>query len=231
MSRDHSQLRLALVGVVLLSVGGAALTGGVAAQTDSPTVRVTSATVEPGERATVDVVLTAAPDGLAGYAVDLVVEGDGVAITGASYPDAFGLSSTPAVADDGSRVTLEAADIGERIEPGATDVVLATVELRGDTAGEATLVLEPRQFDADGGASMSPAADAGTVTVGDGDTAGSAAAAGTSDVEVDDSTDAASTDSDAAETTSTSFALPAGGIALTALALVLVAVFAARRRR
>lgn len=233
MTRTTTDLvRLAAVGAVVIALCASALTGAAAAQPDTPTITVSSTTVQPGETATVDVVLTSAPEGVAGYAVDLSVKGDGTVITGASYPDAFGLTSEPVIGDDGKTVTLEAADLSENVQPGAAEVVLATVELSGERVGETTLSLAPVQFDTDGGGSMSPASESGTVTV---------AADGDAEPNADAGTSAAAADSDGGdagqradadrETTSTTFALPAGGIALTALALTLVAAFVARRRQ
>jgi hypothetical protein len=235
MTRTTTDLvRLAAVGAVVLALCASALTGAAAAQSDSPMITVSSTTVQPGETATVDVVLTSAPEGLAGYAVDLSVEGDGTAITGASYPDTFGLTSEPVIGDDGKTVTLEAADLSENVQPGASEVVLATVELSGERVGETTLSLAPVQFDTDGGGSMSPASDAGTVTVAaDGgveSNADTGAGAATADSDGGDAVQRSDADADR-ETTSTTFALPAGGIALTALALTLVVAFVARRRR
>jgi hypothetical protein len=235
-------IRTAVVAAVVVALAAGALTGAVTAQTDQPTITVSDATVEPGDSATVDIVLTSAPDGLAGYALELTVEGDGAAVEGASYPDAFGLTSQPKIADDGTSVTLEAADLGENVQPGATEVVLATVELNGEAAGEAGLSVDVVQFDTDGGGQMSPTTEAGTVTVGGGADAETEASdasesAASSDDDADDATDdtdaAASSDGDAGdgdETTSTAFALPAGGLVLTALALAFVVAFVARRR-
>lgn len=234
MPHDTDLVRLAVLGAVLLTFGASVLTGAAVAQTDSddPTIRVSSATVSPDETATVDVILTSAHEGLAGYAVDLSVEGDGATITGASYPDTFGLTSEPAVADDGTSVRLEAADLGENVQPGASAVVLATVELDGESVGETTLAVEPLQFDTDGGGSMTPTSEAGTVTVSADGSVDTAAAATESSIDAESGAAAtASTGESAAETTSTAFALPAGGIALTALALTLVVAFAVRRRR
>jgi hypothetical protein len=237
MPRETDRFRIAVVGVLALALGASALTGAAAAQTDSPTIRVESATVQPGETATVDIVLTSAPNGLAGYAIDLSVGNSNALIEGANYPDTFGLTSEPAVSEDGSSVTLEAADLGEQIQPGATDVVLATVEVSSGMSGDITLSVEPLQFDADGGDSVNPASESGTVTVTAGeDTASTddgAAADSSADRSATPASDANGADADAdagTGTTSTEFAFPAGGIVLTALALTLVAGFAARRR-
>ncbi|WP_152040740.1 hypothetical protein [Salinigranum salinum] len=235
-------IRTAVVAAIVVALAAGALTGAVTAQTDQPTITVSDVTVEPGDSATVDVVLTSAPDGLAGYALELTVEGDGAAVEGASYPDVFGLTSQPEIADDGTSVTLEAADLGENVQPGAAGVVLATVELNGEAAGEAGLSVEPLQFDTDGGGTMNPATEAGTVTVGGdadaeteaSDASGSAASSGDGEDDATDDTDAAASsagDAGGDETTSTAFALPAGGLVLTALALAFVVAFVARRRR
>lgn len=235
MPRETDRFRIAVVGVLALALGASALTGAAAAQTDSPTIRVESATVQPGETATVDIVLTSAPNGLAGYAIDLSVGNSNALIEGANYPDTFGLTSEPAVSEDGSSVTLEAADLGEQVQPGATDVVLATVEVSSGMSGDITLSVEPLQFDADGGDAVNPASESGTVTVTAGEDTASTDDGADADSSADSSTAPAS-DTDDAEadagtgTTSTEFAFPAGGIVLTALALTLVAAFAARRR-
>jgi hypothetical protein len=232
-------VRTAVVAAVVVALAAGALTGAVTAQTDQPTITVSDATVEPGDSATVDVVLTSAPDGLAGYALELTVEGDGAAVEGASYPDAFGLTSQPEIADDGTSVTLEAADLGGNIQSGAAEVVLATVELTGETAGEAGLAVEIVQFDTDGGGQMSPQTQSGTVTVsadGENDAAGTSSdddagsGADAADTDADAEPEADASDGDSAETTSTDFALPAGGLVLTVLALALVVTFVARRR-
>lgn len=233
-------VRTAVVAAVVVALAAGAPTGAVTAQTDQPTITVSDATVEPGGSATVDVVLTSAPDGLAGYALELTVEGDGAAVEGASYPDAFGLTSQPEIAGDGTSVTLEAADLGENVQPGATEVVLATVELSAETAGEAGLSVGIVQFDTDDGGRMSPSTESGTVTVAadtDSDAAGASsdgdtgAGADAVDADSDAETGADASDGDGAETTSTSFGLPAGGLVLTAFALALVVAFVARRRR
>lgn len=158
--------RTVAVVVALAVIALSTATGAVTAQSDRPAVVVTDATATTGDTTTVGVVLTTAPDGLAGYYLDVTVETAGAArIESASYPDRFGLTTDPQVSDDGATVTLEAADMEGAIEPGATDVTLATVELTGAAAGETELTVRPRQFDADTGAAFQPATQAGTVTV------------------------------------------------------------------
>jgi hypothetical protein len=239
LSTHRPHVRTVLVAAALLVLGLSAFAGATAAQAE-PTVRVADAELTPGGTATADVVLTSAPDGLAGFAVEVSVGGDVAEIEGASYPDTFGLTSEPTFSDDRTRVTLEAADLNEQIQAGDSDVVLATVELSGLSNGDARLAVEPIQFDTDGGGTMSPATEAGTVTVSadadmETETSVTESAASSGEGAGADDTDAATSSAGDAgggdETTSTAFALPAGGIVLTALALTLVVAFVARRRR
>ncbi|QLC33520.1 hypothetical protein EFA46_004670 [Halarchaeum sp. CBA1220] len=227
-SSDLDPVRVALVGAFVVALLAAALVGpsgaasssGAAADASAtPTVRVANAELAANGTATADVVLTEAPEGLAGFALDVRVAGDAARISNASYPDTFGLTTDPAIGDDGRRVTVEAADLRERVQPGASDVVLATVELSGVAPGAANLSVEPRQFDADGGAAVEPATDAGTVTV--------------RDPEADGGSSASTADARASAPADTSVPLltPAVGGALVAGSVALLAVFALVRRR
>jgi hypothetical protein len=217
-------LAVALTALALL--GAVAAAGTATAQSDDPTVRVVGNEVTPDGTATVGVVLTTAPDGLSGYYLDVSIADPGVArIESASYPDRFGLTTTPAVSDGGATVTLEAADMEGAIEPGATDVTLATIRIAGVETGETALSVDPRQFDADDGSAFEPATGAGTVTVGDGD--GDASTDDTAANDADgtaDGTDAG--DADEAAETAGSGPFPA---ALAVLALFAAGLLLARR--
>lgn len=172
----------ALVGTALV---GSALAGTAAAQPDGPTVRITDATTAPDGTTTVDVVLTDAADGLAGYYLEFAVADGAVGeIRAAGYPEAFALTSDPVIGADNRTVRLEAADIEDAVEPGASRVTLATVKLAGVTPGETDLSVEPLQFDADDGAAMQPATRPGRLVVsgdGSGDAAPGSADGGDAD--------------------------------------------------
>jgi hypothetical protein len=163
MTRHTDPARAALALVVLALVCAASTT--VAAQGDQPTVSVENATVAADGTATVDVVLTSAPNGLAGYLLELSVEGDAARIESVSYAEQFGVTTEPSIGAEDRTATLEAADLEGNVQAGATDVTLATVAIVGAGAGEATLAVEPVQFDADGGAAFEPASRSGTLTV------------------------------------------------------------------
>ena len=158
-------LAVALAALALLGAGASIA----AAQPGEPAVSVTDAELDTSDTATVDVVLTSAPNGLAGYNLELSVDDPDVArIEAASYPDRFDLTTDPAIDEAGETVSLEAADMGSTIGAGATDVTLATVEIAGDAPGEVELSVEPRQVDADDGDRIQPAARSGTLIVTDG---------------------------------------------------------------
>ncbi|MEF8861548.1 MAG: cell surface protein [Haloarculaceae archaeon] len=220
----------ALLAAVVLA-GTVVGTGAVAAQ-DGPTVRVTDASLDPGGTTTMRIVLTSAPDGLAGYELVLSVsDGDVAAITGANYTDAFGLTTEPVVSDDGRTLRLEAADVGGNVEAGATDVTLATVELRGESAGRAGLEVRPVQFDADGGAVMNVSVASGSVVVGEPEpTATSTGESGATDGSASSSDADVATATPTNTTTSGQGGLPLAGLGVAAVALALVGVLLGRRR-
>ena len=227
---------LALAGPLALGA-----VGGVAAQ-DGPTVRVTDTGVDPGGTATARVVLSSAPDGLAGYELVVSVGAGSVAtLAGADYPDGFGLTTEPETSDDGRTIRLEAADVGGNVGADATDVTLATVELRGVSTGEVALEIRPIQFDADGGAPMDVGVAAGTAVVGEptptaqvtdeptptpttepGGADGSASARGGGPATADTAT--------TTNTTSGQGSLPLAGVGAAALALVVAGALLVRRR-
>lgn len=174
--------------------------GAATAQTDQPTINVSSATTTVDGTTTVNVVLTEAPNGLSGYYLDVTVGDTDIArITAASYPDRFGLTTDPALDADGRTVTLEAADMEGTVAPGATNVTLATVEVASSATGEIELTVEPRQFDTDDGDRLRPDTRGGVLTVGDGTESGGGEDNGEDGSAADSSTDGTDAGSDTQE--------------------------------
>jgi|GEM_PF-2390592 len=202
-----------LVGAVcatLVIFGAVGSVGAATATSDHPTVRLTDG------NATVGVVLTSAPDGLAGYCFDLSVDSpDEGRIVDASYPAKFGLTSAPEYSDGGERVTLEAVDLHDAVQPGATGIRLATVTVENADPDALDLAVEPRQFDADDGSGIEPDLDDGNGEstdseegggpAGEESNGGSAGAgssdSASSDTTVDDSGDGDGGDTGGRETT------------------------------
>jgi len=164
---------LAVALVVLALLGAVAAAGTATAQGAQPTVVVTDGTVSTDGTTTVGVVLMSAPNGLSGYYLDVSVESpETAAIESARYPDRFGLTSDPTIGTGGATITLEAADVEGALNPGATNVTLATVTIAGTSPGEVVVTVRPRQFDDDSGNVFTPTTHPGAVTVSESGTAG-----------------------------------------------------------
>jgi len=127
-------------------------------------VEVDSGRLGDGGTTTATVTVDEAPNGIAGFRLDVGVDDPSVVeVTGGSYPKSFGLVEDPQVADDGSSVTLKASDTDSAIEPGATDVVLATVEMASAGDGTTDLTATVQALDADGGAAIDPIVETGQI--------------------------------------------------------------------
>lgn len=157
--RQALTLAVALVVcVVALPAGaGAATVADVDASAAAGSARDATAATNVTTTTTIRIALEEAPDGLAGYELALELPGGGT-VTNASYPDAFGLTTDPRIGDDGRSVRIEAADLGDEVPPGTTDVTLARLTVSGLAADAATLRLADAQVDADGGEKIDPAA-------------------------------------------------------------------------
>lgn len=200
-----------------------------------PALIASDVAVAPGEQATLELALSAVPDGLSGYQLTLELSPDARAsVVDASYPEAFGHTSTPAVGPASQSVTLEAVDLHDAVSAGDGDVTLATVDVRGEDAGETTASVTELQADADGGARIDPPLESGTIQVGadapaeSGGSPASSAAAGDGDA-----VDAGAADdgeSDDASTRSRSLA-PANLAVVVAVALAMLLTVVITRRR
>ncbi|AUG47259.1 cell surface protein [Haloarcula taiwanensis] len=225
---------LALVALVCLAGAVPALAAG----QSTPTISIETDSVPAGETMAAPVVLTSAPNGLAGYQLELTVDDPAVAqFENASYPASLGLTTEPVISSDGGTITLEAADLDGQIEPGASDVTLATVQLAGVDGGETQLTVTSSQIDADGGGAVEPTTAPTALAVSPGATTETVAGM----------TDASSPDSEStagsASTPSTAGTTAPGGeqsttgangslpIALVLASLAAVAALAARTSR
>lgn len=137
------------------------------AAANETTLTVGDATIEPHANDTVRLSLDRVPEGLAGFEVTLAFEANATgAFTGARYPEDYQPTTDPAVGESGRTITLEAADLGNAVTPGATNVTLAYVSVTGSENGTAELTATDLQVDADGGNKVQPVVEAGTLSVG-----------------------------------------------------------------
>lgn len=158
--RAHASTAVVVAVLVTAVLAGAVGTTGGAATPDGgdsagPTVHVGNATVSPGGTATVPVVLSSAPDGLAGYRLRVsLADGDVADIDGVTYPSDGQLTATPDPTAGSDAVRVKAVDLADEIRPGATDVHLASIRVRGLQPGNASLTVEPVRFDSDSGSNV-----------------------------------------------------------------------------
>ena len=93
-------------------------------------------------------------EGLAGYEFTVTLPEDEVGqVTSVVYPSWGLLNNTTALPSP--HVKLSAVDLAQQVEPGATSVLLATITVKGTTAGSTPINLDDVELDADGGNMLS----------------------------------------------------------------------------
>jgi len=109
--------------------------------------------------------LDSAPQGLAGYKMNVTLQTSGIAeLIDVTFPAAFSWhTSTPLPSQE---VKVTGVDIPPSVGPGATNITLCTVVLRGVSSGSSTIGLTIGELTDDNGAAVNPTIHPGTVTVG-----------------------------------------------------------------
>jgi|GEM_PF-1180081 len=120
-----------------------------------------------GATTEIDIMLDTAPDGLSGYNMTISLSDPGIAeILSVEFPTwapegLYANSTLPA-----DTVWLKAADLLQQVDPGATNVLLATLTIRGDAEGSCTIDAVVTKMDPDGaGDPINPSVDPGSLTV------------------------------------------------------------------
>jgi hypothetical protein len=120
--------------------------------------------LQQGSTTPITLTLDSAPDGLAGYRMNISLSNPASArITGVSYPSWAVISNTTGV--PGSAVRISGVDLGKNVEKGAASVPLATITLQALGAGTCRIITSDSRFDADGGAITLAVPTEATVTV------------------------------------------------------------------
>ncbi|WP_169315620.1 malectin domain-containing carbohydrate-binding protein [Halogranum rubrum] len=142
----QSLKKLAVVVMAVLLVVSAGASGVALAASTQIAITPASQSVSPGSTTTVDVVATAASEGVGSYEFTVSVDDTNVAtiteIDLAGNPSTS-VSST-SVASDGSSAS---AAVGFSDTSGTGEVVLATVTIEGQSAGDATLSIDGESVD------------------------------------------------------------------------------------
>ncbi|WP_342676812.1 fasciclin domain-containing protein [Methanofollis sp. UBA420] len=114
-----------------------------------------NASVDVGGTVEYALILNTAPDGLAGYTLNVDSGTEGVAeIVNVSYPDWAMPTNTSALPD--TTVEIKAGDMMDNITAGATNVSLANITVLGVMEGQANLSVEVVRMTADGGGPIMP---------------------------------------------------------------------------
>jgi hypothetical protein len=108
-----------------------------------------------GGSRTYNLSLSSLPNGLAGYNMSVSLSNPAVSeITGLALPAWAFLNSSSLL--PGDSIWFGGLDLNRTIEPGATDIPLGTVTVRGDSVGSTALVVQVLEMDADGGGVLTP---------------------------------------------------------------------------
>jgi hypothetical protein len=112
----------------------------------------------------ITLVLDDAPNGLAGYIINVNIENPAVArITSVSYPSWAGLTSMPTLPS--TNIELKAADIGGLIGDSATGITLATLTIEGLSSGSTAVSAMVNRIDDDDENMVTPTIALGTFIV------------------------------------------------------------------
>ena len=119
-----------------------------------------------GATTVVNITLGTALNGLSGYNMTVNLSEPGIAeIVGVEFPPWATLHSNSTLPADS--FWIKACDMNNQILPGATNINLAKLTIRGDVQGECDINVTATQMDADGGGNMLPGltVDPGDLTV------------------------------------------------------------------
>ena len=93
-----------------------------------------------GGTVSVPIVLSSAPGGLSGYRITVSLSDPSIAtITSVAFPDWAGLKSSSALPS--GQVVLQGIDLSQQVPVGGTNVILATLTMRGSAEGSTSIVI------------------------------------------------------------------------------------------
>jgi hypothetical protein len=128
------------------------------------TVSLEPLSLHPGESGTTNLSIDSMPSGLSGFRTGLKFTTPGIAeFTDISFPAWAGLNDKTGF--PGSEVSFRAADLGGSVERGAGRTVLATLTVRGITAGTTMVTFSDLLIDDDLEDSVTATAENSTVVV------------------------------------------------------------------
>lgn len=128
---------------------------------------IDSVSVSQGSIGRVDLSLLSAMDGFSGGRITVsVADGRVAEITDVTLTDQLGVTGSHEISSGGDLAELRFADIEQTIQPGATDVRLASIEVEGTATGATELGVEVQAFDDESGAAVDVETTHGMVITG-----------------------------------------------------------------
>ena len=139
---------LALIGVMCIAcVNGATVV--------IPSTQIANCYANDGETSNVTLYLDQAKDGLSGYKMTISFSISGIAkINSVSFPEWTNTTYNVVGTLPGQKVTLSAADLYQKIQPGSKKVPLCTLDISGITFGTTSLSVEVTEMTNDYGKSI-----------------------------------------------------------------------------
>ncbi|KYH24694.1 hypothetical protein HAPAU_30700 [Halalkalicoccus paucihalophilus] len=129
-------------------------------------VDVESVNVNLDDTARADLTASFLPAGVSGGRITVSISDPAVvSIAGVSFPDEL-TDTTSSVSEDVSTVTVRFADVGQNLQPGAMNVVLASINLEAESTGTTELTVEVNRLDDDDGDAIDAEARSGTILTG-----------------------------------------------------------------
>lgn len=136
---------------------------GIAAAEPAISFDPASVTFSPGSTEPVNILLSDAPHGLAGYKLTVRYPQDTVIVTGATFPS-WGSSMNLKNPVSGGYL-ISAVDPNKQVQNGSTNVLLGTITLKGVSAGSTTLTISDIQMNDDNDILISPSTGTLQVTI------------------------------------------------------------------
>jgi hypothetical protein len=151
-----------LLAIITLLSAGMMVSGAFAADTIS--FAPSSVTIDQDETVDLTIMMDSVPTGLSGYDMTISFSDTAIAeITAVQYPGWAMLPETSAL--PAPSVDIKAVDFNLAVGPGATNIEIATVTLRGLHSGTADVLITANQIDDDSGDLITPAINTGSVEV------------------------------------------------------------------
>ena len=120
-----------------------------------------------GSSGTIDLMLDDAPEGLAGYQLEISFDPAGIVeISSVNFPAAFSMNSASSL--PASTVSIVAVDLMDQVTAGASSTTLATLGISAKAEGSAEMQISITELTNDSGGPITAAVSGSKVTVGTG---------------------------------------------------------------